>query len=61
MGKKAIRKRIESLLKRVREHELKIQNEKMKEPPDYGLIHHWEAEIAAFRVSIGRAEKRLKS
>lgn len=61
MGKKAIKKRIESLLNRIREHELKIQNKKMKEPPNYGLIHHWEAEIVAFRVSIERAEKRLKS
>ena len=61
MGKKAIRKRIESLLNRVREHELKIQNEKMKEVPNYGLIGNWEAEIVAFSVSIERAEKRLKS
>ncbi|NJL60201.1 MAG: hypothetical protein HC887_11765 [Desulfobacteraceae bacterium] len=59
MGKKALRKRVESLLERVREHELKIRNEKAKSQPDYGLIRHWETEIAAFDISIGRAEKRL--
>ncbi len=40
MGKKALRKRIESLLKGVEEHLLKIQNEKAKNPQDYGLIRH---------------------
>ncbi len=59
MGKKALRKRVESLLERVREHELKIRNEKSKSQPDYGLICHWETEIAAFNISIERAEKRL--
>jgi len=60
MGKKALRKRIESLLDRINEHELKILNEKTKPNPDYGLIRHWETEIAAFLISIGRAEKRLQ-
>ncbi len=60
MGKKALKKRIESLLKRVEEHLLKIQNEKAKNPPDYGLIRHWETEITAFHTSIERARKRLK-
>jgi len=61
MGKKALKKRIESLLDRLKEHELKIQNENAKVHPDKGLIRHWETEISAFRISIERAEKRLKS
>jgi len=60
MGKKALRKRIESLSERIREHELKIRDEKSKTGPDYALIRHWETEIAAFLTSIGRAEKRLQ-
>ena len=60
MGKKALRKRIESLPDRIREHELKILNERAKPHPDHGLIRHWETEIAAFLTSIGRAEKRLQ-
>jgi hypothetical protein len=59
MGKKSLRKRIESLLRRVDEHELKIRNETAKACPNDGLIHHWKAEIAAFHKSIERAKKRL--
>lgn len=58
MGKKSLRKRIESLLRRVEEHEQKIRNEMSKEYPDYGL---WKTEIAAVHTSIKRARKRLKS
>lgn len=59
MGKRALKKRIESLKKRVGEHELKIMQEKGKRKPDHGLIRHWEAEIAAFSGSIERAKKRV--
>lgn len=59
MGKRSLKKRIESLKRRVDEHALKIMHEKGKRKPDYGLIHHWEAEIAAFSGSIERARKRV--
>jgi hypothetical protein len=60
MGKRALKKRIESLLRRVKEHEMKIQIEEAKETPDYGLIQHWQAEIDAFQLSIKKARKRLE-
>jgi hypothetical protein len=59
MGKRGIRRRIESLVARQRDHEAKIEHEKNKLAPDYGLIRHWEAEIEAFQKSIDRALKRL--
>lgn len=55
MGKKALKKRITSLLARIREHEQKILAEKKKICPDQGLIRHWELEIAAFQANIDRA------
>jgi len=61
MGKRALKKRIDSLLKRVEEHKLKIQTEEAKEVADYGLIRHWQAELEAFQISIEKAKKRLKS
>ncbi|MDI6889498.1 MAG: hypothetical protein QMC83_00950 [Thermodesulfovibrionales bacterium] len=41
------------------EHENKIKKERAKPYPDEGRIHHWEAEIEAFHVSLKRALKRL--
>ena len=61
MGKRALRKRVESLLKRIEEHQLKIQIEAAKEVVDDGLIRHWQAEIDAFEISVERAKKRLRS
>jgi len=61
MGKRALRKRIQSLQRRISEHELKIMAEKRKFEPDVGLIRHWENEIAAFRQNIKKAKKRLRS
>ncbi len=61
MGRRALKKRIDSLLKRVKEHKLKIQTEEAKEVADYGLIRHWEAEMEAFQISIQKAKKRLRS
>ncbi len=59
MGKGALRKRINSLLRRVKEHTLKIKREKTKLNPDLSLINHWEAEVKAFQKSIESAQKRL--
>ena len=59
MEKRSLKRRIQSLLDRIREHEEKIAAEKQKTNHDEGLIHHWEAEIAAFQKSIDIAEKRL--
>jgi hypothetical protein len=59
MGKKALKKRIMSLLARIQEHEQKTFDEKKKAHPDQGLIRHWELEIAAFQANIDRAKKRL--
>ena len=60
MGKKALRKRMHSLLARIQEHEQKILREQAKANPDDGSIQHWQKEIAAFRKSLECAEKRLK-
>ena len=59
MGKKNHRKAIESLKKRITEHQNKIKSELAKENPDGGLINHWQVEIRAFETGIQRALKRL--
>jgi len=59
MGKRALKKRIQSLLGRIEEHELKIKDERNKIAPDLGLVRHWENEISAFRHNIEKAKKRL--
>jgi len=61
VGKKALKKRIASLLKRISDHELKINLEKLKESPDYGLLQHWQTEIDAFKANINKAKKRVQS
>ncbi len=60
MGKRALRRRVESLLRRIEEHKLKIQIEVAKEVPDYDLVRHWQFEIDAFEASVERARKRLR-
>jgi hypothetical protein len=55
MGKRALKKRINSLLRRMREHKLKIKREMARLNPDTFLINHWEAEIKAFQKSIENA------
>jgi hypothetical protein len=57
MGKRALKKRILSLITRVRDHEDKILMEKGKSIPNQGLIRHWEAEISAFQHSIANAKR----
>lgn len=59
MGKRALKKRIESLSARVEEDREKIRAEAAKKYPNPGLIQHWEAEVLAFQSSIERARKRL--
>ena len=59
MGKKNHKKAIQSLEKRIIEHQNKIKAELLKENPDTGLIKHWEVEIKAFETGIQRALKRL--
>lgn len=61
VGKRALKRRMESLQRQIDEHLAKIAQEKTKSFPDQGLIRHWEAEIAAFRVAVERAQKRLTS
>lgn len=59
MGKKNHKKAIQSLEKRIFEHQNKIKTELLRESPDEGLIKHWEKEIRAFKTGIKRALKRL--
>jgi len=59
MTRRSIGRRIESLLKRVAEHEIKVRMEETKDDPDQALIKHWKAEISAFGESIERARRRL--
>jgi len=59
MTRRSIGRRIESLLKRVAEHEIKVRMEETKDDPDQALIKHWKAEISAFGKSIERARRRL--
>lgn len=47
-------------MKRIDEHREKIRDEYRKESPDEGIIHHWQAEIAAFEKGIQQARKRLE-
>ena len=60
MGKRALKKRIQSLLNRVKEHKMKVRIEQSKKKPDDGLVRYWQAEIDAFEISIEKAQKRLK-
>lgn len=59
MTRRSLGRRIDSLLKRVAEHEAKVQMEESKAVPDQALIRDWKAEISAFGKSIERARRRL--
>ena len=61
MGKRALKRRIESLQRRIIDHELMINFELLKSNPDPGLIQHWKREIVALKISIDNAQKRLNS
>jgi len=58
MGKARCRRKIGSLQERIREHQEKIEGERLKATADQGLIHHWEREIKAFQDGIRGAQKR---
>jgi len=59
MGKRSLKRRIESLRQRMVEHQEKIAAEQKQQNPDHGLINHWQAEISAFNDSLQRALKRV--
>ena len=59
MGKRNHRKAIQSLEKRIAEHQEKIRLESLQESPNSGLIQHWQKEIRAFEKGIQQALKRL--
>jgi hypothetical protein len=59
VGKRSLKRRIESLRQRIAEHKEKIAFEEKQLLPDVGLLHHWKVEIRAFNVSLQRAIKRL--
>jgi len=59
MGKKHHKKAIDSLTRRIVQHQEKIRLESAKDFPDEGLIRHWEKEIRAFEKAIQQARKRL--
>jgi hypothetical protein len=60
MGKRGLKKRAESLNLQILRHENKIKHESAKQLPDAGKIHHWEAEIRAFKENLLRVLKRLE-
>jgi hypothetical protein len=61
MGRnKTLKERITTLKGRIEAHEQKKRQELQRDPPDVGLIDHWQGEIDNWRVQIGRAEQRLK-
>ena len=59
MGKGPLRKRVESLTRRIAEHQAKIAAERGRSRPREGLIWHWQKEIRGFRISAERGRKRL--
>jgi hypothetical protein len=59
MGKGRLRRRLESLARRIEEHEAKIAAERSTPQPREGLIWHWQREIRGFRIAAERARKRL--
>ena len=60
MGKKKkIKKSIESLEKRKKEHEEKIENYIGSGGKDYSLIEYWEGEVGRFEKEKEKQEKKL--
>lgn len=60
MKSKKLRKKIESLRERTKEHKEKIEIERQKPLPNEGCIAHWEKEIMAFENQIEEAIKKLE-
>ena len=59
MGKKAKRKSIKSLRKRIEEHRHKIAMELAKSFPDQRIIQYWRKEIENFEKRIAHIERQL--
>jgi hypothetical protein len=60
MGNKKTYNIIDGLQKQIDIHLMKIDNEFGKKFPNYGNIHHWQAEINAWEKRIGTLLKRLR-
>ena len=61
MGRnKEIRKKIDGHRSMVREHRAKIEEERKRPNPDYGLIANWERRIRIVELEILRLEERLR-
>lgn len=54
------RKQIESLRKRIAEHQQKIVKERQKVYPNEGFIQHWEVEILAWQEAVAGKVARLR-
>ncbi len=61
MSKKKYRKGKASLLDRIKEHEIKIEEERQTPQPNIKLIDYWEKEIRKFEKNIAKKEKRMES
>jgi len=61
MGRnKEIRKKIDGHQLMVREHRAKVEEERRRSNPDYGLIANWERRIRIVEMEILRLEERLR-
>ncbi len=61
MGRnKEIRKKIDGHRRMVREHRAKVEEERGRQNPDYGLIANWERRIRIVEMEILRLEERLR-
>jgi len=57
---KEIRKKIDGHRRMVREHRTKVDNERKRPNPDWGLIATWERRIRVVEMEILRLEERLR-
>ena len=60
MKRKKLKKKIESLSDRIKEHKDKIAAERQISFPDEGCIAHWEKEIAVFKKEIDKTLRKLE-
>jgi len=60
VGTRNIKEKIAGLKAQIALHREKIDRERAKEHPDFGLIAHWEREIEAFARRLERLEARLE-
>ena len=59
LGKKGKLKGIQSLRKRIREHQEKLSREKSKPAPNTALVEYWEKEIRKFENEIKKKQRQL--